>query len=77
MDSIESWRDRLRRLVGLALFLAMVGGFTLSFAGTPRYEQTILTWLGYPAYNTPAFLIGMSGLVALVGYGYYETRHKN
>lgn len=69
-------RERLRQLVGLVLLLMMVGGFTLSFAGTPRYEKTILTWLGYSEYNTLAFLSGVGGLVALVVYGYYVTEQE-
>lgn len=76
MGSDESWRDQFRRFVGLVIFVAMVGGFTLSSAGTPRYDWTILTWLGYPEYNMPAFFLGVAGLVALVAYGYFLSRYE-
>lgn len=65
----ELGRDR-QEYIGLIFLIAMVGGFTLSFSGTPFYERSLIAWLGYPQYDLHAFLVGLVSLVGLVYLGY-------
>lgn len=71
--SADPQPSRFLRLFGLLSLVAMVGGFVLSYAGTARYELTVLAWLGYPQYDMHAFVLGVAGLVGLVVYGYFVS----
>lgn len=73
MISRETLRDRIEMAAGVVALTAM-GGFALSFGGTTRYEQTLLTWLGYPEYNDLAFIVGVMGLLLAVAIGHVRTR---
>lgn len=74
MTASDGLRERVEVALGAVALAAMVGGFALSFGGTTRYEQTLLAWLGYPEYDTLAFLVGVAGLVFAVLVGHLRTR---
>lgn len=76
MTDFETLREGIELLAGVVALTVMVGGFALSFGGTSRYEQTLLTWLGYPEYNDLAFPVGIAGLLLAVAIGHVRERRN-
>lgn len=55
----------------------MIVGFALGYAPIVQPDQTLIAWLGYPEYKTPAIFMGWAGLFVAVFYGRYLTQRED